>query len=136
MIKKSNWKQDIVPYCIVIFMYIILYILGIGCPIKFLTGISCPGCGMTRAWNCVIHGHIDEAFNYHPLFMIVPVVIGIKINEVKINSKALNVIYIAIAALIVSVYVIRMLSITDSTVTFNIKDGFILRNIMEILKNV
>ncbi|MDE7047571.1 MAG: DUF2752 domain-containing protein, partial [Lachnospiraceae bacterium] len=34
----------------VLMVYGLFTVLGIGCPIKFITGISCMGCGMTRAW--------------------------------------------------------------------------------------
>ena len=50
-----------------------LYVAGIGCPIKFATGISCPGCGLTRAWLEALQLHFDRAVAYHPLFWLVPV---------------------------------------------------------------
>ena len=37
---------------------ILLYVTGIGCPIKFWTGVSCPGCGMTRAWLAALSGRV------------------------------------------------------------------------------
>lgn len=45
----------------------------IGCPIRFFCGISCPGCGMTRAWVHVINFDYSGAFHYHPLFWTMPV---------------------------------------------------------------
>lgn len=54
---------------------LVLYLIGVGCPIKFMTGVSCPGCGMTRAWLELARGHLAAAFAYHPLFWAVPAVV-------------------------------------------------------------
>ena len=37
------------------------------CPFKLLTGIDCPGCGMTRAFMCIILGDPAAAYYYNPL---------------------------------------------------------------------
>lgn len=46
------------------------------CPFKALTGIPCPGCGMTRAILSITKGDFHRAFGYNPfsfflLFMVV-----------------------------------------------------------------
>lgn len=50
----------------------LLALPSIGCPIKFLTGLSCPGCGLTRAWLEALSLHPLQALSYHPLFWLVP----------------------------------------------------------------
>lgn len=35
------------------------------CPIKALTGIPCPGCGMTRSFLALAQGNLVESINYH-----------------------------------------------------------------------
>lgn len=37
------------------------------CPFHNLTGLPCPGCGLTRSFVCCAHGQITAAFAYHPL---------------------------------------------------------------------
>jgi hypothetical protein len=37
------------------------------CPLKFLTGISCPSCGLTRSFLAFFNGNIELAYQYHPL---------------------------------------------------------------------
>ena len=59
----------------VTFVYGIFNALGIGCPIKYATGISCIGCGMTRAWLSLLHLDIRGAFYYHPAFFLPPLVL-------------------------------------------------------------
>ena len=49
---------------------------GWGCPFRNLTGIPCPGCGMTRAWFAFLRLDILTAFHYHPMFWSVPVLLG------------------------------------------------------------
>ncbi|OPY01158.1 MAG: hypothetical protein A4E61_01753 [Syntrophorhabdus sp. PtaB.Bin184] len=36
------------------------------CPFELLTGIPCPGCGMTRAVLCLIAGNPSDALLYNP----------------------------------------------------------------------
>jgi hypothetical protein len=40
------------------------------CPFRFLTGLTCPGCGTTRALHQILHGHIFAAFTLNPLLLI------------------------------------------------------------------
>ena len=37
------------------------------CPFYTLTGLPCPGCGLTRAFVCLGHGRWHEAWHWHPL---------------------------------------------------------------------
>ncbi len=37
------------------------------CPFKLLTGVDCPGCGMSRAFLCMILGDPAAAYYYNPL---------------------------------------------------------------------
>ena len=49
---------------------------GWGCPFRNLTGMPCPGCGMTRAWFALLRLNILAAFRYHPMFWSVPVLMA------------------------------------------------------------
>lgn len=37
------------------------------CAFRLVTGIPCPGCGMTRAWASLALGDWASAWTYHPL---------------------------------------------------------------------
>ena len=37
------------------------------CAFHHFTGLPCPGCGLTRAWVSMAHGHVSNAFIWHPL---------------------------------------------------------------------
>lgn len=37
------------------------------CPFYTLTGLPCPGCGLTRAFVCLGHGQWRESLHWHPL---------------------------------------------------------------------
>lgn len=39
------------------------------CPFKFLTGLSCPGCGFQRALHALLHGQIHTAVSYNYWFV-------------------------------------------------------------------
>lgn len=41
-----------------------------GCTFHWLTGLNCPGCGMTRAAHATLHGRLGEAFRFNPVGMV------------------------------------------------------------------
>lgn len=47
------------------------------CPIKWLTGWDCPGCGSARALHSLLHGHIAEALAFNPWLPIVLIMAGL-----------------------------------------------------------
>jgi hypothetical protein len=40
------------------------------CPFRLLTGLTCPGCGSTRALHQILHGNFEAAFALNPLLMV------------------------------------------------------------------
>ncbi len=40
------------------------------CPIKKVTGLYCPGCGVTRMLLSLLKGQLYQAFRYNPLIFI------------------------------------------------------------------
>lgn len=37
------------------------------CGFRNLTGLSCPGCGLTRSWTYLAHGQLSTALRMNPL---------------------------------------------------------------------
>lgn len=81
----------------------------LACPVYKLLGIPCPTCGMTRSYLALLDGDIKLAFMYHPLFLLVPVVILLFIFSEFINPKKYKIIMYTILGLFILVYVVRMI---------------------------
>ncbi len=105
-------------------LLIILYLI-FGCPLKLLTGVSCAGCGMTRALFAALKGDFSMAFYYHPLFWCVPLGFIIVAYRKKISKKKMLIIEGAAIVLFLSVYVYRLLNPTCHIVNADIGDGLI-----------
>jgi hypothetical protein len=41
------------------------------CPFHQLTGLPCPGCGLTRAFVCLSHGQFVQSLHWHPIGWLV-----------------------------------------------------------------
>lgn len=130
-----NVKDAVCIACIAAF-YVILAIAGIGCPIRFLTGISCAGCGMTRAWLSAFRLDFAGAFLYHPLFWSVPLAVLMIIFRSKINDKLYKAAGIALIIMFAAVYIFRILNTEDTVVMFNIADGAIWKTIKFIVGRI
>ncbi|MCK8615754.1 DUF2752 domain-containing protein [Gordonia sp. C13] len=47
------------------------------CPFAFMTGLPCPGCGLTRSWVAFMHGDIGASFRFNvfgPILLILTIV--------------------------------------------------------------
>ena len=86
--KRNNKRKELIcAVTAVVVLYTAMESIGITCPIKFITGISCAGCGMSRAWMAFLHLDIAKAFTYHPLFWLVPIAVIVLLCKSKINIK-------------------------------------------------
>ena len=76
------------------------------CGVRALTGFPCASCGMTRAYKALAAGNLSLAFQMHPLFWLVPaIVILCYFKRGLLTNKWF---WIAVAALLVVTYIIRM----------------------------
>jgi hypothetical protein len=41
------------------------------CAFRDVTGIPCPGCGLTRSWVALLHGDLAWSLRFHPLGWLV-----------------------------------------------------------------
>jgi hypothetical protein len=48
----------------------------VGCPFRLITGVPCPGCGMTHAFLAAFRFDFAEALRWHPLFPLVMLIMG------------------------------------------------------------
>ena len=55
-----------------------------GCIFRKVTGLQCPGCGMTRASYATLHGRFGDAFRFNPVGMVLlpPVMIALGIEVI------------------------------------------------------
>ena len=93
---------------LITFALIAMFYLRHGCPIRLLTGISCPGCGMTRALFALLSLDFPLALEMHPLVLLLPVAAAIYFFRRLIPKKALRLIYTFSFILLITVYIVRM----------------------------
>jgi len=46
------------------------------CPLYYLTGIHCPGCGLTRGFHALFHGDVLTALHFNALLPVYALVFG------------------------------------------------------------
>lgn len=123
-------KGTIFLALIILSVYIVLFSLGISCPIKFIFGVSCPGCGMTRATLSALKLDFGKAFYYHPLWIILLPSVALCILFLKRRKMGAYRVTLAllITAFIVT-YLIRLFDPSDAIVTFSPENSIIKRAI-------
>ena len=115
----------------IICAYILMFALGITCPIKFSTGVSCLGCGLTRAWLAALRFEFAEAFAYHPLFWLVP--IAAVLFALEKRSRACRIAFYGIVGLSFAVYFVRLFDPSDAVVVFAPQDGALVLLLQKLL---
>lgn len=127
-ISKKELKEHLELICI--FLFIFLIYMFTGCPIKLFTGISCAGCGMSRAYLSLLRLNFRDAFYFHPLFPCPVIFVAVYImTKFGFSKKAAKVIYGAMVFLFIVVYIYRMINPNDSIVVFEPQNGLIFKGI-------
>ena len=110
-------------------LYLFFHVSGIGCPIHYATGISCPGCGMTRAVFALLRLRFADAFHYHPLVYALPFALAFYLLRKRFSKRANQIFLFTFIAIFVIIYLVRMCDPTNDIVEFHPEQGFIFRTI-------
>ena len=116
--KKKNILEPLSACLAVVAFYAFLQCIGITCPVKFVTGISCAGCGMTRAWMALLHLDFSKSVYYHPLFWLPPVALAIFACRKRMNQKVYKILIFTMAVVFVIVYICRLVKGNNEIVVF------------------
>lgn len=68
-----RWKEKLLVTAGVMIGITLMYLFQVGCPILRLTGVMCPGCGMTRAVLLLLQGRMADATRQHGMVWSLPV---------------------------------------------------------------
>ena len=53
-------------------------LFGWNCPIKYLIGVPCPGCGLSRALAALLRLDFRTALRFHPMVFVLPPVVFVR----------------------------------------------------------
>lgn len=109
-------RQDIKnlwPVAAVVAVYTVLVnlIFHAFCPMVIVTGLPCPGCGMTRSLFFLATGRVGQSLWIHPMGVPIAVLIFYFLwNRYVLgrNAKGMKVLVIAAIVLLVILYIWRM----------------------------
>lgn len=85
--KINNIKQKLITLAAAAALVFAWAYFGIYCLFKKLFGIPCPGCGMTRAYLALLRFDIRGAFEMHPMFWSVPILLVFYLFDGRVFSK-------------------------------------------------
>ena len=86
--------------------------LSIQCPIHYMTGLYCPGCGITRMLFAIIKLDFYQAFRYNPLvfiLLVIYIIYFILKYIFKVNIKIPNKVYYGLIVVLIVYGIIRNL---------------------------
>lgn len=132
MHKAGDIVKNIILFISAAAVLILFYSIA-GCPIRLLTGVSCPGCGMTRAWLRVLSLDFPGAFRFHPLWPVPLIVIVLYLRLYKKNPKAWNTVLYAAFLLFAATYIIRIY-MHSPVIVIQPREGLLLRVINKIFR--
>ncbi len=127
MLKKlwREYKVYFIAFVAITALVLTMWLFSIPCPIKHITGMSCAGCGMSRAIFSAFSLDFAAAFTYHPLWIIVlPSIVAIAILGAKGKRRAATISLICLAGLFLAVWVVRLIA-NDSVVEFDTENSVI-----------
>lgn len=104
---------------VILLIYGAAQVTGIGvCPLRTVFGLSCPGCGMSRAWWELFAGDLHGALQYHPLFWLPVPALLLFLFRYRIPPRIFTGCMIFLLLLLLAVYGIRMADPADEVVRF------------------
>ena len=83
---------------------LLLLLFMFGCPFYELFGITCPCCGVTRAWLAFLCGDLVLAFQFHLFFPVVPVILLLVLLRNRIYLTKIVDVCLYVFAIVLFIY--------------------------------
>lgn len=94
------------------------------CPFRLLFGFSCPGCGVTRAFEALVCFDFERAFYYNPTVFLLPVMFPIILFHKKLPRRLFYSAITIFFVLMIAIYVFRIVT-GNEIVSFDFESGLI-----------
>jgi hypothetical protein len=82
------------------------------CPLKYLTGIDCPGCGFQRSVAALTHGNLKESLNFYPpaipLMITLAIVLIAKLRNRNLSDNSIKVLYLVTGSIVLINYLFKI----------------------------
>ena len=123
----AKYKVYLITLAVLLIYVLCAFALKMPCPIKHLTGISCAGCGMSRALMSALSLDLTGAFRYHPLWVTVPpAAVALAILGANEKKHASMILLVCLAILFFGTWIVR-LATGDEIVRFDLAQGALAR---------
>lgn len=132
LLKKDKLLRIIIS--VLSISILVLFYCFVGCPIRWLFGITCPSCGMTRAAISLLKFDFASAYFFHPLVFTLPIFAIIYCFRKRLSKRAQTVLLGVFIALFLAVYILRMVS--ESEIVYANFESGIIYKIFNFLKGV
>lgn len=85
--KISRPKEKLLSCLLVAVIVVAMYLFDIPCLFRLWFNITCPGCGMTRAYISLLHLEIRQAFAYNAMFWSAPILLLLYLFDGKLFKR-------------------------------------------------
>ncbi len=118
MINSEKIKEklkDFIPLAIGAAGLCLFYLL-VGCPTRVFLGVTCPGCGMSRALEAMLRLDFALAASCHPLVFFLPIAGIVFLFRKKIPPKIMCALIAVAGIALTAVYIYRL--VTGSEIVY------------------
>lgn len=128
VLKLKNHREAVIIIIALIVYCVLAYLFRIPCPIKYITGVSCPGCGMTRSLSALVTLDFGMAVYYHPMiFVILPAAPLVYFLGKRNMHRQKKIVVCVLVLMFLAVYLFRFLCLRSPVLVFEPENGIYVR---------
>lgn len=125
--------------CVAIYICIANFVFETMCPFAIVTGLPCPGCGLTRAAFCVLRLDFAGAFEMHAfIYPCIVIAVICFINRYFLEKKNFMPmgLIITVGCIMIIYWIWRLFTIFPGPEPMNYRERNVLGIVRELISNL